>query len=84
MQIAAEARLAATQERLNRNIAARTAAQNELNSTTAVGSRLMTGALGLVGGVPGLVMLGGSSMVYAVPESGAGQGVSAPVCTDDR
>lgn len=52
MQIAAEARLAATQERLNRNIAARTAAQNALNSTTAVGSRLMTGALGLVGGVP--------------------------------
>ncbi|HHY7137357.1 TPA: tape measure protein, partial [Escherichia coli] len=30
MQIAAEARLAATQERLNRNIAARTAAQNAL------------------------------------------------------
>ncbi|HAG9609837.1 TPA: phage tail tape measure protein [Escherichia coli] len=61
MQIAAEARLAATQERLNRNIAARTAAQNELNSTTAVGSRLMTGALGLVGGVPGLVMLGAAA-----------------------
>ncbi|WP_425341592.1 phage tail tape measure protein [Escherichia coli] len=39
----------ATQERLNRNIAARTAAQNALNSTTAVGSRLMTGALGLLG-----------------------------------
>ncbi len=58
MQIAAEARLAATQERLNRNIAARSAAQNALNSTTAVGSRLMSGALGLVGGVPGLVMLG--------------------------
>lgn len=54
MQIAAEARLAATQERLNRNIAARTAAQNALNSTTAVGSRLMTGALGLVGGVCGI------------------------------
>ncbi|EPP6062381.1 tape measure protein, partial [Escherichia coli] len=31
MQIAAEARLAATQERLNRNIAARSAAQNALN-----------------------------------------------------
>ncbi|PZY68260.1 hypothetical protein DIV15_29535, partial [Escherichia coli] len=61
MQIAAEARLAATQERLNRNIAARTAAQNELNSTTAVGSRLMSGALGLVGGVPGLVMLGAAA-----------------------
>ncbi|EEY5188073.1 tail tape measure protein [Escherichia coli] len=61
MQIAAEARLAATQERLNRNIAARTAAQNALNSTTAVGSRLMTGALGLVGGVPGLVMLGAAA-----------------------
>ncbi|EMH7051492.1 phage tail tape measure protein, partial [Escherichia coli] len=42
MQIAAEARLAATQERLNRNIAARSAAQNALNSTTAVGSRLMS------------------------------------------
>ncbi|EQC2473963.1 phage tail tape measure protein [Escherichia coli] len=61
MQIAAEARLAVTQERLNRNIAARTAAQNALNSTTAVGSRLMSGALGLVGGVPGLVMLGAAA-----------------------
>ncbi|EEQ5684687.1 phage tail tape measure protein [Escherichia coli] len=47
MQIAAEARLAVTQERLN--------------STTAVGSRLMSGALGLVGGVPGLVMLGAAA-----------------------
>ncbi|MCC8223438.1 phage tail tape measure protein, partial [Escherichia coli] len=55
MQIAAEARLAATQERLNRNIAARSAAQNALNSTTAVGSRLMSG------GVPGLVMLGAAA-----------------------
>ncbi|EEY9897196.1 phage tail tape measure protein, partial [Escherichia coli] len=61
MQIAAEARLAATQERLNRNIAARSAAQNALNSTTAVGSRLMSGALGLVGDVPGLVMLGAAA-----------------------
>ncbi|MCC8228179.1 phage tail tape measure protein, partial [Escherichia coli] len=61
MQIAAEARLVATQERLNRNIAARSAAQNALNSTTAVGSRLMSGALGLVGGVPGLVMLGAAA-----------------------
>lgn len=61
MQIAAEARLAVTQERLNRNIAARTAAQNALNSTTAVGSRLMSGALGLVGGIPGLVMLGAAA-----------------------
>ncbi|EEY0393567.1 phage tail tape measure protein, partial [Escherichia coli] len=48
-------------ERLNRNIAARSAAQNALNSTTAVGSRLMSGALGLVGGVPGLVMLGAAA-----------------------
>ncbi|WP_251983712.1 phage minor tail protein L [Escherichia coli] len=53
--------MAATQERLNRNIAARSAAQNALNSTTAVGSRLMSGALGLVGGVPGLVMLGAAA-----------------------
>ncbi len=83
MQIAAEARLAATQERLNRNIAARSAAQNALNSTTAVGSRLMSGALGLVGGVPGLVMLGlqhgtRCTRIRSRPR------VCAPVCTDDR
>ncbi len=57
-QAAAEKRLSAAQQSLGRNIAARTAAQGALNNVTAVGSRLMGGALGLIGGVPGLVMLG--------------------------
>ncbi|HGX5418811.1 TPA: phage tail tape measure protein [Escherichia coli] len=60
-QAAAEAKLAAAQASLTRNIAARTAAQTTLNSVTSVGSRLLSGALGLVGGVPGLVMLGAAA-----------------------
>ncbi|EOT9485034.1 phage tail tape measure protein, partial [Escherichia coli] len=40
---------------------ARTAAQTTLNTVTSVGSRLLSGALGLVGGVPGLVMLGAAA-----------------------
>lgn len=57
-QTAAEKRLEAAQASLTRNIAARTAAQTALNAVTSVGSRLMSGALGLVGGIPGLVLLG--------------------------
>lgn len=57
-QAAAENRLSAAQQSLARNIAARTAAQSALNNVTSIGSRLMGGALGLIGGVPGLVMLG--------------------------
>ncbi|EJQ6580684.1 tape measure protein [Escherichia coli] len=60
-QAAAEAKLAAAQASLTRNIAARTAAQTTLNTVTSVGSRLLSGALGLVGGVPGLVMLGAAA-----------------------
>lgn len=60
-QAAAEAKLAAAQASLTRNIAARTAAQTTLNTVTSVGSRLLSGALGLVGGVPGLVMLGATA-----------------------
>ncbi|EFH5722525.1 phage tail tape measure protein [Escherichia coli] len=60
-QAAAEAKLAAAQASLTRNIAARTAAQTTLNTVTSVGSRLLSGALGLVGGVPGLVMLGAAT-----------------------
>ncbi|ELP2645835.1 phage tail tape measure protein [Escherichia coli] len=60
-QAAAEAKLAAAQASLTRNIAARTAAQTMLNNVTSVGSRLLSGALGLVGGVPGLVMLGAAA-----------------------
>lgn len=58
LQAAAEKRLSLAQESLNRNIQARVSAQTALNSVTAVGSRLMGGALGLVGGIPGLVLLG--------------------------
>lgn len=57
-QTVAENRLSLAQESLNRNIQARIAAQSALNSVTSVGSRLMGGALGLVGGIPGLVLLG--------------------------
>ncbi|EHU9805620.1 phage tail tape measure protein [Escherichia coli] len=60
-QAAAEAKLAVAQASLTRNIAARTAAQTTLNNVTSVGSRLLSGALGLVGGVPGLVMLGAAA-----------------------
>lgn len=57
-QAAAEKRLSDAQASLIRNISARTAAQESLNNVTSLGSRLMGGALGLVGGIPGLVMLG--------------------------
>ncbi|HHF9070596.1 TPA: phage tail tape measure protein [Escherichia coli] len=57
-QAVAERRLASAQAALNRNLANRVSAQSNLNSVTSVGSRLMGGALGLIGGVPGLVMLG--------------------------
>ncbi|EFO1422290.1 TPA: phage tail tape measure protein [Escherichia coli] len=60
-QAAAEAKLTTAQASLTRNIAARTAAQTTLNTVTSVGSRLLSGALGLVGGVPGLVMLGATA-----------------------
>ncbi|MDV1319415.1 phage tail tape measure protein [Citrobacter freundii] len=57
-QAAAEKRLSDAQASLTRNISARTAAQEALNNVTSLGSRLMGGALGVVGGIPGLVMLG--------------------------
>ncbi len=47
------------------NIAGQVSAQNNLNSVTSVGTRLMSGALGLIGGIPGLVMLGAGAW-YAV------------------
>lgn len=57
-QAVSERRLAAAQAALSRNLANRVSAQSNLNSVTSVGSRLMGWALGLIGGVPGLVMLG--------------------------
>ncbi|PRD12581.1 phage tail tape measure protein [Pantoea coffeiphila] len=57
-QTLAEKRLAAAQAGLNRNLANRSSAQQNLNSVTSVGTRMMSGALGLIGGIPGLVMLG--------------------------
>ncbi|AUU92103.1 phage tail tape measure protein [Enterobacteriaceae bacterium ENNIH3] len=57
-QAVAERRLAAAQTGLSNNLANRVSAQSNLNSVTAVGTRLLGGALGLVGGIPGLVMLG--------------------------
>lgn len=60
-QAAAERRLEATQRGVTRSIAARTAAQGALNNVTSLGSRLMSGALGLVGGFPGLIMAGAAA-----------------------
>ena len=57
-QAVAERRLAAAQTGLNNNIANRVTAQNNLNGVTSVGTRLLGGAMGLIGGIPGLVMLG--------------------------
>lgn len=57
-QAVAERRLATAQAALNRNISNRVSTQSNINSVTSVGTRLMSGALGLIGGVPGLVMLG--------------------------
>lgn len=52
-QAVAERRLSATQASLSRNLANRVSTQSNLNSVTSVGTRLMSGALGLIGGVPG-------------------------------
>ena len=57
-QALAEKRLAAAQAGLNRNLSNRSSAQQNLNNVTSVGTRMMSGALGLIGGIPGLVMLG--------------------------
>lgn len=57
-QTIAERRLAVTQAGLNRNISSRSSAQQNINSITSAGTRIMSGALGVIGGVPGLVMLG--------------------------
>ncbi|HBR3723278.1 phage tail tape measure protein [Klebsiella pneumoniae] len=67
-QAIAERKLAAAQSALGRNIAGRVSAQNNLNSVTSVGTRLMSGALGLVGGIPGLVMMGAGAW-YAMYQS---------------
>ncbi|MCR2796200.1 phage tail tape measure protein [Enterobacter kobei] len=64
-QAVAERRLSATQASLSRNLANRVSTQSNLNSVTSVGTRLMSGALGLIGGIPGLVMLGAGAW-YAV------------------
>lgn len=63
-QTLAEKRLAAAQASLTRNIAAKTAAQTALNSVTSVGSRLLSSASVLVGGIPGLVMMGAGAWYY--------------------
>ncbi|HCR1107412.1 TPA: phage tail tape measure protein [Klebsiella aerogenes] len=64
-QAAAEVRLAAAQQAAARATEARAAAQARLNGLTSISSRLMTGALGLVGGIPGLLMIAAGAW-YAV------------------
>lgn len=67
-QAVAERRLASAEAARDRNIANRVSTQNNLNSVTSVGTRLMGRALGLIGGVPGLVMLGAGAW-YAMYQS---------------
>ncbi|MBK4611783.1 phage tail tape measure protein [Enterobacter hormaechei] len=57
-QAIAERRLASAEAARDRNLANRVSTQRNLNNVTSVGTRLMSGALGLIGGIPGLVMLG--------------------------
>ncbi|HHQ5966280.1 TPA: phage tail tape measure protein [Enterobacter hormaechei subsp. hoffmannii] len=57
-QAIAERRLASAEAARDRNLANRVTTQSNLNSVTSVGTRLLSSALGLIGGVPGLVMLG--------------------------
>jgi phage-related minor tail protein len=71
--------IAAAQSALSRNIAGRVSAQNNLNSVTSVGTRLMSGALGLIGGIPGLVMLGAGAW-YAVYQNQEQAEISSGVC----
>lgn len=63
-QTAAERRLTAAQAQLTRNMAAREAAQTRLNSITSVGTRLMGGLLGAVGGLPGILLGAGAIWLY--------------------
>ncbi|MCS5452494.1 phage tail tape measure protein [Enterobacter huaxiensis] len=55
-QAGAEARLAVAQTAAARNIEARAVAQTRLNTITSVSSRLGSGMLSAVGGIPGIVM----------------------------
>ncbi|AVZ14801.1 phage tail tape measure protein [Enterobacter hormaechei] len=64
-QAIAERRLASAEAARDRNLANRVSTQRNLNNVTSVGTRLMSGALGLIGGIPGLVMLGAGAW-YAV------------------
>ncbi|WJS52844.1 phage tail tape measure protein [Enterobacter roggenkampii] len=64
-QAIAERRLASAEAARDRNLANRVTTQSNLNSVTSVGTRLLSSALGLIGGVPGLVMLGAGAW-YAV------------------
>ncbi len=64
-QALAERRLASAEAARDRNLANRVSTQRNLNNVTSVGTRLMSGALGLIGGIPGLVMLGAGAW-YAV------------------
>lgn len=60
-QAVAERRLASAQRRLNSDLTGRASTQNNINRLTLVGTRLMSGALGVIGGIPGVVMLGASA-----------------------
>ncbi|HHQ6565521.1 TPA: tape measure protein [Serratia fonticola] len=63
-QIIAERQLAVAQGQLAASITARTTAQSGLNAVTSLGTRLGSGLLSAVGGIPGIVLGIGAAWYY--------------------
>ncbi|WP_447884942.1 tape measure protein [Serratia fonticola] len=63
-QIIAERQLAVAQGQLAASITARTTAQSGLNAVTSLGTRLGSGLLSAVGGIPGIVLGVGAAWYY--------------------
>ncbi|HEJ9057157.1 TPA: phage tail tape measure protein [Serratia fonticola] len=63
-QIIAERQLAVAQGQLAASITARTMAQSGLNAVTSLGTRLGSGLLSAVGGIPGIVLGVGAAWYY--------------------
>ncbi|MFV9080049.1 tape measure protein [Serratia fonticola] len=63
-QIVAERQLAIAQRQVSASVAARTTAQGGLNAVTSLGTRLGSGLLSAVGGIPGIVLGIGAAWYY--------------------
>jgi hypothetical protein len=82
-QAIAERKLAAAQAALSRNISGRVSAQNNLNSVTSVGTRLMSGPW--AGRWYTRVSYAGCGrMVRYVPKPGTSKKISSGICQPNR